>query len=298
MTPKELEGEVDRLYGLPLAEFTDARNALAAALRSRGDGDAAARVKALPKPSASAWAVNQLYFRERERFAAVVRAGDRLRAAQAGGAGAEEVREAMRERRAAVAEALHAAERALAAAGHGAAGAVRTRVHATLEALAAYGSARPRETDGRLADDLAAPGFDALAALSGPVAQPMRAEEERPRSEASPVVPPSGQEGAARAEASEAARAELRRAEAELGVCRRQAEAAATARAEAERRAEGARAEQEEAERRLERSRQRVAETTAARAEALAQAERAAAALEAAERAVAAARAALAKLER
>ena len=51
---------IDELFKLPLDEFTSARDAIAAELRKAGDGEGAARVKKLKKPSLSAWAVNQV----------------------------------------------------------------------------------------------------------------------------------------------------------------------------------------------------------------------------------------------
>ncbi len=78
---------IDRLYGLPLAEFTRARNAAASELRGAGQRQAADRVKGLPMPTVAAAAVNRLVREHRadvERFlhAAVV-----LRDAQFAGKG-------------------------------------------------------------------------------------------------------------------------------------------------------------------------------------------------------------------
>ena len=56
----DLEDEVDRLYGLPLEEFTPARNELAKRLRKDGRKAEAARVGELAKPSLALWTVNQL----------------------------------------------------------------------------------------------------------------------------------------------------------------------------------------------------------------------------------------------
>ena len=68
----------------PLAEFTAARNALAGTTEEGGDRtEEAERVKALPKPSLSAWAVNQLYWHHREG----VRSADRRGRAVPQGAG-------------------------------------------------------------------------------------------------------------------------------------------------------------------------------------------------------------------
>ena len=58
--PDRHSGEIDRLYALPLEEFTHERDELAKRLRKDGDGDSAAAVKALKKPSVAAWAVNQV----------------------------------------------------------------------------------------------------------------------------------------------------------------------------------------------------------------------------------------------
>ena len=71
----KIEDEVDRLYQLPLKEFTPARNALA----KQADGDHAATVRALQKPSVPAWAVNQLYWQKRAVYDELVEAAERLR---------------------------------------------------------------------------------------------------------------------------------------------------------------------------------------------------------------------------
>jgi hypothetical protein len=85
--------EVDALFKLPLAEFTSARNALVARLKKAGHRADADRAKALPKPSVSAWVVNQLYWHHRELFDRLVEAGERLMQAQA----AQQPRESLRE---------------------------------------------------------------------------------------------------------------------------------------------------------------------------------------------------------
>jgi hypothetical protein len=73
---RDLESEIDRLYQLPLSQFTAARNTLAKTL----NGDAAAQLRALSKPSVPAWAVNQLYWQAKPTYAALIRAAERLRA--------------------------------------------------------------------------------------------------------------------------------------------------------------------------------------------------------------------------
>ncbi|MEW6322790.1 MAG: hypothetical protein AB1635_17095 [Acidobacteriota bacterium] len=73
----ELDRGIDALYRAPLGEFTAARNALA---KRAGPADAA-RVKQLAKPTVPAWAVNQLYWRERRTYDALVKASEALRKA-------------------------------------------------------------------------------------------------------------------------------------------------------------------------------------------------------------------------
>lgn len=90
------------LYGLPLEEFTKARDELARELRRAGKKEAAVEVKALRKPSVSAWTVNQLTRRHPQEMRSLVKAGDELRKAQraaVGGSGPEELRSATRAHR-------------------------------------------------------------------------------------------------------------------------------------------------------------------------------------------------------
>jgi len=87
----------DRLYGLTLPEFTPARDALAKELKA-GDKELSARVKALKKPSLSAWVVNLLVRREPEQVEQVLSIGAALREAQANLAG-DELRALTRQRR-------------------------------------------------------------------------------------------------------------------------------------------------------------------------------------------------------
>ena len=86
MASRTLDAEIDRLYQLPLDEFTPARNALA-----KGAGGEAARVRALSKPPVAAWAVNQLYWRKTEVWNALLAAAENAhrvqRAVLAGRAG-------------------------------------------------------------------------------------------------------------------------------------------------------------------------------------------------------------------
>jgi hypothetical protein len=158
--------KVDRLYGLPLDEFTRARNDLAACLKREGREVDAAEVKALVKPSVSAWAVNQLA-RERPReLRSLLDAGDALRAAQSRGGDA--LREALRQQRDAVARLTDGAREILREQRGSASEATLQRVATTLRALAGNKEASDRVERGRLAEDLEPGGFEALAGVALP----------------------------------------------------------------------------------------------------------------------------------
>src|SRR5262245_20780145 len=79
LVKRKLDDEIDDLFKLPVAEFTSARNALAARLKKEGRANDAERVKLLAKPSVSAWAVNQLYWDHRDAFDQLIATGKRLR---------------------------------------------------------------------------------------------------------------------------------------------------------------------------------------------------------------------------
>ena len=61
--------DADELYALPLGEFTSARNDLEKRLRKDGKREEAAEVKGRRKPTAPAWALNQVA-RERPKVVA------------------------------------------------------------------------------------------------------------------------------------------------------------------------------------------------------------------------------------
>ena len=81
MAADPLIRETQKLYGLPLSQFTAARNARARTLR-KSDPELAAAVAALPKPSVSAGALNELVHEDPSEVRALVQSGKRLRQAQ------------------------------------------------------------------------------------------------------------------------------------------------------------------------------------------------------------------------
>jgi DNA-binding phage protein len=77
----------DRLYGLPIEEFTSARNDAATELRNAGRRDEADEVKALRKPTAAAAAVNRLVREHGDQVEEYLAAAAALRDAQFAGKG-------------------------------------------------------------------------------------------------------------------------------------------------------------------------------------------------------------------
>src|SRR5258706_14631447 len=77
----KLDDYIDDLFKLPLTEFISARKALAARLKKNGLVSESEGVKALAKPSISAWTVNQLYWRHRGAFDELIATSQRFRKA-------------------------------------------------------------------------------------------------------------------------------------------------------------------------------------------------------------------------
>jgi hypothetical protein len=163
--------DVDALYRAPYGEFIAERNALAARLRAGQDRAAAAAVKALAKPSGTAWTVNQLFWRHPREFERLMNTGSALRVAQqarlAGHDGAD-VLAAVAARDKALAALMARVPDLLAEAGVSAGAAMRQRVAITLEALSIYGGLDAGPRAGRLTVDVDPPGFAALATLVPP----------------------------------------------------------------------------------------------------------------------------------
>ena len=253
-----MPSEVDDLFKLPPAEFTAARNALAAKLKKAGDATAADFVKALGKPSVSAWVANQLYWRHRKAFDRLLAAGDRFRSAQAAQLAGKsaDLRASLDARRDALAELTRHAAEILHDTGHPASPDTMRRIMTTLEALATYGEQPDAPQPGRLTADVDPPGFEALAAL---VPRGAHAARSSPEGKHAPprVIPfnqpkpePKRKAGDAKEEARRReaerrareaeARKELREAERTLADARRAAERARAAMKDAAARAKAA----------------------------------------------------------
>jgi len=154
MATPDIDADVDRLYQLPLDQFTGARNALAKELKRPA-------IKGLEKPSIAAWAVNQLYWKERSSYNRLTQAGERLRAEHRKlltGKSAD-IRAAEQGHREALRTAVDKIKRLLNDSGHAATEATLTAVQETLEALPSDDRA------GRLVKPLKPMGFEALAGI-------------------------------------------------------------------------------------------------------------------------------------
>lgn len=169
-----LERELDRLYQLPLSEFTSARDELAKRLRADGELEAAERVKQLRKPTAAVWLVNRLT-RERELdVQRLAKAGAELsrsqKSAAGGGNGSDAFLEARRDEHRALERLAQAARETAAREGVGASAV--DRATQTLRAASLTDEGRELLKRGRLTEELAPPGFEAFTGAAG--ARPRR----------------------------------------------------------------------------------------------------------------------------
>jgi hypothetical protein len=150
-------------------------------------------VKALPKPTAPAWALNQVFWRARAEYDRMIRAGDRLRDEQqqmlAGRA--VDSREATQERQAAVRNVVERAAAFLADAGQPPTEAARQRLAVTADALATWGSRPEGYVPGRLERELDPPGFAALASLGTPSLRLVKSGRPAPAAAGGRVSSPS-----------------------------------------------------------------------------------------------------------
>jgi hypothetical protein len=178
------------LYGLPLEEFTKARDALAKEARQAGDKEAADEIKALRKPPVSAWAVNQLARRHPQELKALVKAGEGLRRAQraaVGGGGPDALRDATRAHRERLEELTSIARHDL-----GAESATLQRVVQNLRTASVDKEASKALLAGSLTGDLEQSGFGQLlsAVPVGGIRKPRAKAKPEPKAERKPAAKP------------------------------------------------------------------------------------------------------------
>ncbi|BCS32863.1 hypothetical protein TBR22_A20870 [Luteitalea sp. TBR-22] len=244
------------LYQGPLAEFITRRRAVVSQLKASGHKDVAARLATAAKPSRAAHLVNQVFWRARPAYDALLDAGMAARAAQQArllGDGDADLSLTLRLRdqavQAAVDEALSMASSEAMGIGESLAGPVR----ASFEALAAHGR-DGRLAHGQLVEEVPLPGLQALAGLVLPAGAPppaRRFEIVARQATPEPAVPraPDPQRLAAEARLSDAQEREA---------------LARERRVELERALEAASGELNDAEREFEAARARLASATQA----------------------------------
>jgi hypothetical protein len=166
-TTGKLDDDVDALFKLPLAEFISARNDLAARLKQAERANDANLVKALAKPSISAWAVNQLHWRHREALDRLMVTAQRFRQAQTSHTAGRiaDIRGSLDARSEALSHLSNLATVILRDAGHNPTPDTIHRITITLEAVSAYATPSDGPTPGRLTQDVDPPGFGSLASL-------------------------------------------------------------------------------------------------------------------------------------
>ena len=223
-----LSGEIDRLFQLPLEEFTAARNELL----KRVPASEKPHIQNLSKPNVPAWAVNQLYWRDRKTYDSLVRAAERVRAAHAQAIKGRSVDLAAVELPHAVAV-KRAAERIreiLGRAGDVASTPTMNAVMDTLQALPGGGE------PGRLTRPLAPLGFGALGAIVKGAKTPKGLAEIVAFKPPKPPKPSADEAAAAAKRAKEAEAKRRRKLEGELSKLEREMSGARKAldRAEAE----------------------------------------------------------------
>ncbi len=279
----DLDADLERLYRGPLASFIAARNDLAKELRKSKKGEEAERVKALAKPTPSAWAVNVLFDRDAAKMEDLLDAGEKARAGQqkaVSGKGVEALRESLSAVRRLVDELRRLGIGILAEAGSAVSRPMIERIGTNLQALALSPAAAGEASRRWLDRDLDPPGFEVLAGLQlagAPVVDlaARRAEREEKRAPAKKtpepkVAHPPKPKGETERETKERERREATeraRREAEAERTRRRVEVAEEKLERARNEADSLNEEAEQAEKAASEARRRAeaAETAAGR---------------------------------
>jgi len=226
--------ESQKLYRLPLSEFTAARNARSKALK-RDDPELASAVAALPKPSVAAAALNELVREDPSEVRALIQSGKRLRQAQeaavSGKKGAD-LNAAIKEHRAALDRVQRDLRRRKLS------GPTVEKAMQTLRVTSVDPELQPLLERGILHEDLSASGFGLDPGLV-----PAKPKQRAPAAKPAPAPKP-----AAKPKPDPNLRAKLKSAEAELAKAEKRAEQALSALERAKQEVERARKAVDEAE--------------------------------------------------
>ncbi len=263
--------DLDQLFTVPLNAFVAERKRLADQLRAAGQPTEAKEVQKTPRPSASAWAVNQLARQEApllKRFAEITA---RLQVAPRPSASAnsvEEPTEVLAAHRDTLRQLRDRAEQILAATGQAARPQILERVVRNLRLGVASQETRATIESGRLVHDVAEQDFVSLLGQSNPIEiapdqpnrptqrPPEKGRRETPELKVARALARAAAKGA-RAEATRT-RVESERVRVETARARVESERArvetARARVESERRIRTLRREADKARKALERA--------------------------------------------
>ena len=225
----EVEKAADQLYALSPREFTAARDARAKEAKDAGDKEVAAEIKALRKPTVTAWLANQLVRHHADEVRPLLELGSALREATATLSGPQ-LRELSRQRNDVVRALVRKARRLAADAGQAVSEDVARGLEETLNAALADPARAELLLQGHLSVQLRHSGY-------GPAENPPPVSGRKPAAAAKPARAPGGRQPTA----AEQRRAERRdRLEQELAQAWPEARAAADARSAAEQQAKQA----------------------------------------------------------
>jgi hypothetical protein len=213
---------IDELYGMSPEEFTRARNARAAALKAAGRETDSQTIRRLAKPSPFLWATNQLARQDPQRVTHFVDLVRRVRQNQL--RDPRTAAEAMQTIRSELQALTNRAAEVLQKAGYRVPAAGAARISNTVLGAAVDADLVEDLRHGRLAAELAAPGFEVLAgAAPGRKLQLLRGgRSKEPRRDE--TEPRRAEEQAERARRAQEAEARRRDAEQRAAVAARAAE--------------------------------------------------------------------------
>ena len=177
--------DIDRLFRLPLDEFTQARNTLAAQAGPEG-----AAIRRLQKPPLAAWAVNQLFWKNRRVYESLIESAEALgRAHRAALTGRRaDLRAASRAHDEAIDSALKETIAIATAEGHKVTDATRHAIAMTLRVLPSD------DSPGRLTRTLQPGGFEMLGGITPAGRRATPAATKRPGEPDAPARGPAARE--------------------------------------------------------------------------------------------------------
>jgi hypothetical protein len=152
---------IEELYRIPLSAFTRERNAKATSLRKAGQPAQAQAILQLRRPSAPLWATNQLAHEDPKRLAEFLDSVERVRQTQLRDPRA--AGEALQRQRAELEALVARAGDLLARQGSRATSVTHRRISDTLLGAAVDRHRAEELREGRLTQELSAPGFEVLA---------------------------------------------------------------------------------------------------------------------------------------